>query len=160
MNKTFVQIKQEIEREFIGSRYDTTTDTEEILTNIIGQSVKHYDTCIDDGADGDETEDVYVMKSCFSTDDDNITIRIFYGDVTGEIGYVSVEGSEPKGKETFNCVTLSRADFEDMGYDTNNISDEQMERIAQKIGETLVENLYWECIDYWGKSRNMSKLNK
>lgn len=158
MNKTFVQIKQEIEREFIGSRYDTTTDTEEILTNIIGQSVKHYDTCIDDGADGDETEDVYVMKSCFSTDDDNITIRIFYGDVTGEIGYVSVEGNEPKRKETFNCVTLSRTDFEDMGYDTSNISDEKMERIASRIGDTLVENLYWECIREWG--RDMPKLNK
>lgn len=58
-------------------------------------------------------------------------------------------------KETFNCVTLSRADFEDRGFDTSNINDEQMERIAQKIGETLVENLYWEGIDYWGTIMNM-----
>ena len=33
-------------------------------------------------------------------------------------------------KETFNCVTLSRADFEDRGFDTSNISDDRMERIA------------------------------
>lgn len=157
MSKTFDQIKQEIEREFIGGRYDGISATEEILSNIVGQAVKHYDTCIDDGADGDETEDTYVMKACFSNEN-NITIHIFYGDVTEEIGYVSVEGSDPKRKEEFKCVTLSRADFECLGYDTSNISDEQMERIASRIGDTLVENLYWECIREWGN--DMPKLNK
>lgn len=157
MNKTFDQIKQEIEREFIGGRYNGISATEEILSNIVGQAVKHYDTCIDDGADGDETEDTYVMRACF-TNENNITIRIFYGDVTEEIGYVNVEVSEPKRKEEFNCVTLSRADFECLGYDTSNISDEQMERIASRIGDTLVENLYWECIREWGN--DMPKLNK
>ena len=93
MKKTFEQIKQEIEQEFIGGRYDGETATEEILTEIIGRSVEHYDTCIDDGADDDETEDCYVMKSCFSTKDDKIVVRIFYGDVTEEIGYVSVSKS-------------------------------------------------------------------
>lgn len=61
-------------------------------------------------------------------------------------------------KETFNCVTLSRADFEDRGFDTSNISDERMEHIASRIGDTLVENLYWECIDVWGESEKMPKL--
>lgn len=61
-------------------------------------------------------------------------------------------------KESFKCVVLSRADFEDRGFDTSNISDEKMERIAQKIGETLVENLYWECIDYWGEYAKMPKI--
>ena len=93
MEKTFEQIKREIEQEFIGGRYDGETATEEILTEIIGRSVEHYDTCIDDGVDGDETEDCYVMKSCFSTKDDKIVVRIFYGDVTEEIGYVSVSNS-------------------------------------------------------------------
>ena len=67
--------------------------------------------------------------------------------------------AEKTRKEEFNCVTLSRADFEEMGYDTSNISDEQMARIAQKIGETLVENLYWECISFWGGKANMPKLD-
>jgi hypothetical protein len=66
--------------------------------------------------------------------------------------------AEKTRKEEFNCVTLSRADFECLGYDTSNISDEQMERIASKIGDTLVDNLYWECIREWGY--NMPKLNK
>ena len=90
MKKTFEQIKQEIEQEFIGGRYDGVTATEEILTEIVGQSVEWDDTCIDDGVDDDETEDCYVMKSVFSTKDDKIVVRIFYGDVTEEIGYVSV----------------------------------------------------------------------
>lgn len=93
MKKTFEQIEQEIEREFIGGRYDGITATEDILTEIIGRSVEHYDTCIDDGADDDETEDSYVMKACFSTKDDSVVIRIYYGDVTEEIGYVSVSNS-------------------------------------------------------------------
>ena len=93
MEKTFEQIEREIQREFIGGRYDGITATEEILTEIVGQSVEHYDTCIDDGVDGDETEDEYVMKSCFSTKDDKIFVRIYYGDVTEEIGYVSVSNN-------------------------------------------------------------------
>lgn len=157
MSKTFNQIKQEIEREFIGGRYNGISATEKILSNIVGQVVKHYDTCIDDGVDEDETEDTYVMRACFANEN-NITIRIFYGDVTEEIGYVDVDIIEPKRKEEFNCVTLSRADFECLGYDTSNISDEQMEHIASRIGDTLVDNLYWECIREWGN--NILKLNK
>lgn len=91
MNKTFEQIKREIEQEFINSRYDGITATEEILTEIVGKSVEHYDTCIDDGVDGDETGDSYVMKGCFESNDGKIVIRIYYGDVTEEIGYVSVD---------------------------------------------------------------------
>ena len=91
MSKTFDQIKQEIEREFIGGRYDGITATEMILTKIVGQSVDFYDTYIDDGVDGDETEDTCVMKDCFATKDDSVVVRIYYGNVTEEIGYVSVD---------------------------------------------------------------------
>lgn len=93
MNKTLEQLRDEIQREFIGGRYDGVTATEEILTQIIGKSVEWYDSVIDDGVDGDETEDQYVMKDCFSTKDDSVVVRIYYGDVTEEIGYVSVSNS-------------------------------------------------------------------
>lgn len=93
MSKTLEQLINEIQREFIGGRYDGVTATEEILTNIVGKSVEWYDSVIDDGVDGDETEDQYVMKDCFSTKDDSVVIRIYYGDVTEEIGYVSVSNS-------------------------------------------------------------------
>lgn len=158
MEKNFERIKTKIETEFIGANFDGITDTEEILTEIYGSSVSWHDSKIDDGVDDDETEDCYVMCDLFSSDDDKLDVRIYYGDVSREIGYVSVQFNEPPRKESFNCVVLSRADFEDRGFDTSNISNEQMERIASKIGETLVENLYWECIDVWGESEKMPKL--
>ena len=58
-------------------------------------------------------------------------------------------------KESFKCVILSRADFEDRGFSTDGISDAQMERIANRIGDVLVENLYGECIDFWGAEMKM-----
>lgn len=90
MSKTLEQLRKEIQRKFIGGRYYGINATEEILTNIIGKSVECYDSAIDDGVDGDETEDTYVMKDCFTTKDYSVVIRIYYGNVTEEIGYVSV----------------------------------------------------------------------
>ena len=58
-------------------------------------------------------------------------------------------------KETFNCVTLSRADFEGRGFDTSNIDDTTMAHIAMKIGDNLVEQLYWDLIDEYGSSNSM-----
>lgn len=58
-------------------------------------------------------------------------------------------------KDTFNCVTLSRADFEGRGFDTSNIDDTTMAHIAMKIGENLVEQLYWDLIDEYGSNNSM-----
>lgn len=89
MNKTFEQISREIQETFVNEFYDGVTYTEEILTEIVGKNVSMYDSKIDDGVDDDD-EDNYVMCDCFSTDDDSITIRIYYGDETRVIGCVDV----------------------------------------------------------------------
>ncbi len=60
--------------------------------------------------------------------------------------------AENNRKEEFACVVLSRGDFECMGYDTSNISDEQMQQIANQIGELLVDDMYWEQIKIWGET--------
>ena len=83
-------LAEKIQTELIGSRYDSATEMEAILTQIVGENVSWYDSNIDDGVDDDETEDMYVMRDAFSTDDNKINIRIYYGDMTGEITYVSV----------------------------------------------------------------------
>lgn len=88
MKKTFEQISREIQETFVNEIYDGVTYTEEILTEIVGKNVSMYDSKIDDGVDDDE--DNYVMCDCFSTDDDSITIRIYYGDETRVIGCVDV----------------------------------------------------------------------
>ena len=69
---------------------DWTEDTEQLLSDIVGSEMTWYDTCIYDGADDDETEDQYVMRACFSTDGYGVVVRVYYGDVTEEIGYVDV----------------------------------------------------------------------
>ena len=83
-------LTEKIQTELIGSRFDSITETEEILTQLVGKNVSWYDSNIDDGVDDDETEDTYIMRDAFSTNDDKIIIRIYYGNVTGEITYVSV----------------------------------------------------------------------
>lgn len=83
-------LTEKIQTALIGSDYMGISEAEKLLSSIIGRNVSHYDTCIDDGADDDETEDQYVMRACFSTDNDDIIVRIYYGDVTEEIGYVDV----------------------------------------------------------------------
>lgn len=50
----------------------------------------------------------------------------------------------------FNAVVVSREDFEEMGYDTHKINDDKMAHIAKKIGDNLVENLYWDLIIEYG----------
>ena len=89
MSKTFEQIECEIQREFIGASYYGWDVAEGILKEIIGESVRLYDKGIADGADG-ETEDIYLMYDSFETLDGDLTIRVYYGDVTREVGYVSV----------------------------------------------------------------------
>lgn len=73
-NKDFFTSEEEIEQE---------------LTALVGHRVRCYDTKIDDGVDGD-SEDEYVMLSAFEIDGSNIVARVYYGNNTGEIGYVSV----------------------------------------------------------------------
>lgn len=80
-----------IQNALIGSKLPIIGSLEQKLTELAGRKIQWYDTVIDDGADGDETEDQYVMKACFSAEDDSIIVRVFYGDVTKEIGYVDVE---------------------------------------------------------------------
>lgn len=79
-----------IQTALIGADYPGVSETERILSDIVGQPVVWYDTVIDDGADDDETEDQYVMRSCFQSKDMRVTVRVYYGDVTEEIGYVDV----------------------------------------------------------------------
>lgn len=84
-------LTEKIQDAFIGAKYLGALWMEEELANLTGLRMHCYDSVIDDGADDDETEDQYVMRDCFSDDHYEITVRVYYGDVTGEIGYVDVD---------------------------------------------------------------------
>ena len=84
------RLTQRIQDNFIGAKYLGASWAEGELSNIVGKKCVAYDSVIDDGADGDETEDQYVMRDCFEFENSRLTCRIYYGDVTMEIGYVDV----------------------------------------------------------------------
>ena len=83
-------LTERIQTAFIGGKYPGVDDIEQELTALVGQEMVWYDTVIDDGADDDETEDQYVMRACFQSERGDIVVRVYYGDVTEEIGYVDV----------------------------------------------------------------------
>lgn len=83
-------LTERIQTALIGGDYPGVDDLERELTALVGQEMVWYDTCIDDGADDDETEDQYVMRACFSSERGDVVVRVYYGDVTEEIGYVDV----------------------------------------------------------------------
>lgn len=84
------ELTTKIQTEFIGSDWNGILATEEKLALLTGLKPRCYDQCIDDGADDDETEDTYVMRACFDFENSNLVVRIYYGNVTEEIGYVDV----------------------------------------------------------------------
>lgn len=84
------KLTEKIQDHFIGARYGGCNWAEQELEELVGKECSIYDSVIDDGADGDETEDHYIMRDCFEFEDSPLTVRIYYGDVTREIGYVDV----------------------------------------------------------------------
>lgn len=64
------------------------SDVIDAIKTATGLEAEWYDGGIDDGCDSGEDE--YVMKACFSIKDKNITIRIYYGNNTLEIGYCDI----------------------------------------------------------------------
>lgn len=79
-----------IQTELVGNKYMGTDRTESILSHIAGEKIEWYDTKIDDCVDDFDAEDTYVMKACFTTEDNSIDIGIYYGDVREKIGYVDI----------------------------------------------------------------------
>ena len=84
------ELTEKVQGAFIGAKYQGCSWGEEELTKLVGKPMHQYDDCIDDGADGDETEDIYVRRACFTTENHGLSVRLYYGDVTMEIGYVDV----------------------------------------------------------------------
>ena len=54
--------------------------------------------------------------------------------------------TEEMNKE-FNITSVSRQDLEYRGFDTTNITDAQMERLAQKMCDEYLEQMFWISLD-------------
>lgn len=88
-NELKLTILGKLQTILIGSEYVSIGGMENILTHIVEEPIKYYDTQIDDGID-DDVEDNLLMRDCFSTDDDSLIIRVYYGNNSKKIGYVNV----------------------------------------------------------------------
>ena len=76
--------------ELEGSTFTSETEIGEIISKYAGAPARCYDADIDNGCN-DEEEDNYVMYACYEIDGYNTIVRVYYGDVTGKIGYVTVD---------------------------------------------------------------------
>ena len=50
-------------------------------------------------------------------------------------------------KESFCISSLSREDLDALGFDTSDVDDATMERIASKLGDDYCENLLWTSLE-------------
>lgn len=57
------------------------------------------------------------------------------------------EPFKKSNKEYFEITSVSREDLEDVGFDTSNVTDEQMERLAQKMADDYLEQLFWSSME-------------
>jgi hypothetical protein len=55
------------------------------VEHLIGKELIQYDEKIDNGIDDKECEDEYVICSCYSTKDDDFTLKIYFGNNTQQI---------------------------------------------------------------------------
>lgn len=50
-------------------------------------------------------------------------------------------------KEFFEITSVSREDLEDVGFDTSNVTDEQMEHLARMMADDYLEQLFWTSME-------------
>lgn len=69
-------------------------------------------------------------------------------------GEISEREFNPEGDGYFPITSVCRDDLEEKGFDTSEVSDETMRRLASKMADDYLEQLYWisleilaECLD-------------
>lgn len=63
-------------------------------------------------------------------------------------------------KESFIITQVSREDLESIGYDTSEVSDDTMERLASKLGDDYCEQLFWTSLDIMAECMEIPKRKK
>lgn len=89
-----------------------------------------------------------VLLSELSADD----IVAVYDAVLEALGF-----PEPK-QESFPITSVSREDLESKGFDTTEVSDLQMERLASKMADDYCEQLFWSSMDIIAESLGFPKI--
>lgn len=59
----------------------------------------------------------------------------------------------------FEVLTVAREDIENQGYDAGSLSDDDMEKFADQLGESLMESGdYWSVIDTLAEDRKLAEF--
>lgn len=67
-----------------------------------------------------------------------------YGFRMGDKSLIGMHYYGSEKKDEFPVITLMREDLEQKGFDTSNLGDEWMEKIASKVGDILLDSDYWD----------------
>lgn len=60
-------------------------------------------------------------------------------------------------KKSFSISRLSREDLEEKGFDTSDVDDKTMERLASKLGDDYCEQLFWESLEIIAESMGIPR---
>lgn len=63
-------------------------------------------------------------------------------------------------KESFCISRLSREDLEEKGFDTSDVDDKTMEKLASKLGDDYCEQLFWISLEIIAESMGIPKKSK
>lgn len=60
-------------------------------------------------------------------------------------------------KEHFEITSVSRADLEEKGFDVSDVTDETMERLASKMADDYLEQMYWISLEIIAEELGITK---
>lgn len=60
----------------------------------------------------------------------------------------------------FHITSMSREDIKAVGYDPSAMTDDELRRMAEKIGDDIVGNQYWVSLKEYCAWNNIPKLEK
>lgn len=63
-------------------------------------------------------------------------------------------------KDSFEITSVSRADLEELGYNTSKVSDKTMEYLAKKLADDYCEQLFWTSLDIIADYMDIPKRRK
>ncbi len=60
----------------------------------------------------------------------------------------------------YPVITFTMEDLQDRGYDITYLTETDMENLANRIGEVLLDYYYWDILDLVCSARNIKKINE
>ncbi len=106
------------------------------------------------GEEEEYIKDNYEFKEGFSWD---YIVNTLYVKEDEDPREVDLEELREKPKEFFEITSVSRGDLEAKGFDTSEVSDAEMERLASKMADDYCEQMFWISLDIIAELQGIPK---